>query len=304
MRMLLLSALLATTISCGTETSPASRPFAGITADGRITIEKPALGRTLALTRTYALGTSIEETNPLRTLLVYFERVDGPSIAMKEIRDGTTTPSKSDRTLATFPAEVSGNTMTFDFNNGMQKAYLEFAVYEWWKEPRELIFDITQGNIRGIRMVDDALVIDRDETVNVPGAGALDVTLKYALAEYKPAQDFEPRQNNKVNGFYVNAPVPRGGHSALRSGCLATRSTRRAFSRRSQWCASASRASVSSSRATRASPACRRRGQRVSRGARSSPRSAGCTPSSSSRSHPRRTGISIRLSSSRCCSTC
>ncbi len=210
MRMLLLSALLATAIGCDTETLPIPPPFAGITEDGRIAIEEPALGRPLVLTRTYATSTNIEKTNPMRTLLVYFERVDGSSIAMKELRDGTTTPGGSDRTLATFPARVSGNTVTFDFNEGMRKVYLEFSVYEWWEQPGEAIFDIAKGTIRGIRMLDGALVIDRNETVNVPGTGALDARLKYALAEYKPSQAFEPRQNNKVNGFYVNAPVPRG----------------------------------------------------------------------------------------------
>lgn len=219
MNKLFLSALFAMCAGCVIETSPeppleAPAPFAEVTADGKILIEKSALGRPLALTRTYSIGASIDNTNPLRTMLVYFELDGETSVSMKEIQSGTETPAESDRTLATFPALISGNAVTFDFNEGMNKIHFELGVYEWWKEPKELVFDIVESSVNEIRTVEGAIVIDRDETASVPDAGEIQIAHKYGFAEYKPAEGFEPRQNNKVNSFYVNAPVQGGGASA------------------------------------------------------------------------------------------
>src|SRR5262245_49129648 len=131
MKKLFLSALIATCTGCvikpapGPGQPPPPSPFAEVTEDGKIHIEKPALGRTLALTRTYAMGTSIDQTNPMRTLLVYFELVDDKTVAMKEIRGNTAAKSPDDRTLSTFPAEVAADAVTFDFNQGMKKTYFE-----------------------------------------------------------------------------------------------------------------------------------------------------------------------------------
>lgn len=216
MKKLLLTALFAACVGCVEETNETSPPeppasFAEVTADGKILIEKSALGRPIALTRTYSIGASIDNTNPLRTLLVYFEFDGQSSVVMKEIQSAAAVPAEGDRILATFPASVSPDAVTFDFNEGMKKIHFELGVYEWWKEPKELIFDIAAASVEEIRMVDGAIVIDRDETATIPEAGELEIAHKYSFAEYAPAEGFEPRQNNKVNGFYVNAPAPGDG---------------------------------------------------------------------------------------------
>lgn len=193
------------------EMMPQEAPFAEATTDGRIRIDKSALGRTLALTRTYAIGTNIDQLNPLRTQLVYFKLEDGGTVALKEIRNGTASPGAEDRTLSTFPVEDSDKAIVFDFNAGMKQLYVEFGIYQWWKQPKEFVVGINESAVRDLHFVADTLVIDCDETVDFPGAGPVPLSLTYGLRPYAQNQGFKPRTNNAVDGFYVNVPIPTPG---------------------------------------------------------------------------------------------
>lgn len=221
---LLLAALIALSPACSSDPdatpSPTPTPpppevaFAEVTEDGLLRVPTAALGRELLFTCTYAIGTSIETSNPLRTRRVYFEQAEGGAVAMKELQDGAAGPSAEDRALATFAAEADGDALRFDWSEGMRRAYLEFSVYEWWAPRDEMILDLAGGAVIDIGFRGDTLAIEHDATAEVPQAGAVPVTLRHGLSERRDNEGFEPRPNSAVGGSYVNAPIPAAGGEA------------------------------------------------------------------------------------------